>query len=311
MIQEENNFGFDSNTNNSEPEKKYTPTAKPVYDEEDFEEQVIKKDYNSVKIQITKQTPMVVFWGAGASGKTMAIVRLTKYLNTIGHSVKPIPNFRDDTDYARLCDKFDELVMSPIAAKGNDDMDFMMLNVLDKNNNDVCQLLEAPGEAFFTPNNPNNVLPKYLNTILTNHLPKIYIFFLEIDWQDDLIRKRYADKIVTFCNNIRSSDKIIILCNKANNQQQNFFKGTPQTEKFRHTLRHQYESVFNKLGGNKGGFFSMFKSESHKYDFIVFSSALFNQDLIDKKIQHISDEADFYPRNLWNAILKGVKGVWF
>lgn len=77
------------------------------------------------------KTPIVVLFGAKTSGKTMTLIRLTKYLEGMGYNVVPDPIFRPDTDmyYQRMCKEFGTLAHSDYAPVGNDVMSFMLVKV--------------------------------------------------------------------------------------------------------------------------------------------------------------------------------------
>ena len=73
-----------------------TPSVSPTANTSD-EPQVLgltkeeTKDPNEISITIADQnTPIVVLFGPPSCGKTMTLVRLTRYLRTIGFNVEPI-----------------------------------------------------------------------------------------------------------------------------------------------------------------------------------------------------------------------------
>ena len=51
-------------------------------------------DPNEIKVIISnKNIPIVILFGPPSCGKTMLLIRLTRYLKSIGYSIKPIKNF--------------------------------------------------------------------------------------------------------------------------------------------------------------------------------------------------------------------------
>ena len=127
-----------------------------------------RKDPNSIAVTIAdKETPIVVLFGPAACGKTMTLVRLTRFLQEQGYSVSPVKSFRPakDAHYAKMCEEYNTLVYSNNAADSTDMISFMLLEVLDSTGKRVCQILEAPGEYYFSPDKPKAPFPAYANTI--------------------------------------------------------------------------------------------------------------------------------------------------
>lgn len=90
-------------------------------------------DPNSIKVTIADpKTPIVVLYGPPSCGKTMTLVRLTRYLNSKGYSVVPDKNFRPsyDTNYKEMCQHFNEMINSDNAAQSTSHIGFMLVKVL-------------------------------------------------------------------------------------------------------------------------------------------------------------------------------------
>ena len=76
-------------------------------------------DANKIKVTIADyKTPLVILFGPPACGKTMTLVRLTRYLQSKGYAVQPITSFRPtyDKNYSEMCDNFDSMINSDDAA---------------------------------------------------------------------------------------------------------------------------------------------------------------------------------------------------
>ncbi len=102
-------------------------------------------DANAIRVTIDDPTtPIVVLFGPPTSGKTMTLIRLTRYLNQHGYEVRPVETFRPaaDTHYQRMCEKFNEMVYSDNAAEGTSNISFMLVKVTQKGR-PICQILEA------------------------------------------------------------------------------------------------------------------------------------------------------------------------
>lgn len=70
--------------------------------------------FNYICISDTK-TPIVVFIGLEAYGKTLALFRMIRFLEAKLYHVVPVEDFRCDSDYRykRLCSNLKERVYSP------------------------------------------------------------------------------------------------------------------------------------------------------------------------------------------------------
>ena len=89
-------------------------------------------DPNAIKVTIEdEKTPIVVLFGPPSSGKTMILVRMTRYLRKIGFNVKTVPTFRssEDEHYKKICDGFNEMITNENAAESTSAISFMLLKV--------------------------------------------------------------------------------------------------------------------------------------------------------------------------------------
>ena len=82
-----------------------------------------------VSVEIAdRSTPVVLLVGPPASGKTMMLVRLTRWLKNKGYTVTPVRTFRpSDGAYERMCDDFNAMVSSNEAAAGTNVISFMLV----------------------------------------------------------------------------------------------------------------------------------------------------------------------------------------
>ena len=81
------------------------------------------KDPNSIVVSIADQAvPIIVLFGPTECGKTMTLIRMTRFLQKYGYRVSPIRSFRPSADmhYAQMCDSYNELVHSSNAAEGTE-----------------------------------------------------------------------------------------------------------------------------------------------------------------------------------------------
>ena len=155
-------------------------------------------DPQKIKVTISdKDTPLVILFGPQSCGKTMTMIRLTRYLHEKGFSVEPIKSFRPEYDqnYKKLCEGFNELVNSEDAAHATNIINFMLIRVSYRGKA-ICQILEAPGEHYFSPNEgPDKVFVKYINTILDSKNRKLFCIMLEPEGTNGAAQEIVARKL--------------------------------------------------------------------------------------------------------------------
>lgn len=265
------------------------------------------KDPNLINVVISDPSPIIILFGAGASGKTMTLIRMTRWLKKQGYKVEPDRKFRpsDSVHYKEMCDTFDTVVNDDMSASGNSDLDFMLVRVMNKYGEPLCQILEAPGEHYFSSKIPNNPFPRYINTIRNLDNPKTWMFIVEYDWKDSKDRLNYANKIIEMQSNISSNDRVIFTCHKADMHPALFSAGQANEEQFLKNIQNQYPGIFSKYQ-NQNPITKLWRKRN--FDFIVFSAGNFN-DTIDGRKSY-SQSNDSYPAKLWAAIEKSIKGGW-
>jgi GTPase SAR1 family protein len=270
-----------------------------------------QRDVNSIEIGISRNIPIVILFGARASGKTMALVRLSRWLQNNGYSIEPVRDFRPSNSkhYEKMCDEFSQNIYRSTAQDSTSVLNFMLAEV-SKDGKSICQILEAPGEHYFDEKKPNMDFPTYIKGLKNakvngKRVPKTWVFIVECKWkgfEGQSIRPQYAKQIVKMLRNVSADDRIILLCHKADIQSHYFVKDNPVESKFLDDIKSDYAPMFEKLNNNLFG--KMFKSETFKYDFVVFSAGEFNKRSDGK--QQYTESDDKYPARLWKAIHKSV-----
>lgn len=302
---------FDLTPDNIDEEKAYensekisTPTIQQL---SDSGLTLDESEPNKIKVVISDPSPVIILFGAGASGKTMTLIRLTRYLKSQGYKIEPDRTFRPSNSehYKQMCDTFDETVNSDYAADLTRTISFMLIKVMNKYGEPICQILEAPGEHYFSAVFPNSPFPRYINTICTIDNPKTWLFIVEANWKDQQDRLNYANKIIKMQSLIEPKDRVIFTCHKADLHPELFDAGRPNKEQFFKNVKNQYHGIFSKYL-NKNPITKFFRK--YNFDFVVFSAGLFN-DTIDKGQSYVQSN-DRYPAELWKSILKTVKGGW-
>lgn len=271
------------------------------------------RDPNKIQTTITDQrTPLVIMFGARTIGKTAALIRLTRYLESKGYSVKPDRYYRPayDTHYQALCDHFHDVVYSPTASGGTGVMEFMLVKVFDQRNRPICQIVEAPGEHYFDPGNVHHPFPRYLMNIFSMPNRKVWVFFEVKHWEfDDVVHRRYAERVENMKNGgmplVLPRDKVVFACTKVDQRE----REVPFHPNGKPDITHLYldiqgEYPVGEAGHTQHNIFSAYENthpisrlwRPHNYRFVAFSSGMFTDD------EYYVPGPDFYPASLWDAI---------
>lgn len=262
--------------------------------------------YNDITITIKdSKTPIVVLFGPKSCGKTMTLVRLSRYLKENGYVITPDKTFRDSKDehYKQMCDKFPNMINSANAASSTNLISFMLAKVI-KDGSTKCQILEAPGELYFDEDNPDKEFPTYLNQITTCNNRKIWIFMLEPNWKNTKDRENYVDRITKFSKQIKPRDKVILLMNKVDKADGLVLNmGTIKYSSLLKEIKDSYPGILKPFE-NKIPISNWF--EEYRCKIVPFQTGLFSKTSSGKLKFTKSD--DRYPKKLWNVIKKIVKG---
>lgn len=290
---------YQNQGNGTNPSKPITPqdVEKETYTEEEL------RDVNAISVTIPDQnTPIVVFFGSPASGKTLALMRMIRFLESHDHQVIPEEVFRPKTDrhYARMCSELKNMVYNNYTPGGTDVISFMLVKVLNPIGQPVCQILEAPGEHYFD-GSPNLDFPTYINAIRTSPNRKVWVFFVEQGWgEDQSERNLYAQKICSMQGLVSPNDKVVFLFNKADRQRirgQYDKTGKPRKELFFNQIKREYPGIFTKY--QNSGLTKLLYGE-YNFKAICFSSGIFNKTNDGREVWTL--ESDWYCSELWNAI---------
>lgn len=271
---------------------------------------VINKDSaKTINVVIAERNaPMVILFGPPTCGKTMTLVRLTRYLSA-KYGFKPDQAFRNsnDDDFQILCDRFNSAVASDEAADGTKWIDFMLLRVNEhKNGRTICQFVESPGEFLFDPTNPSAKFPAYLNQIIASPNRKIWLIFLE-PGHNEQVRNAYVKKIQDLRSVIDNRDRIIFIENKVD---------LPATSGYILSKNSIDEKgLFQYVKGLYPNLFETFTVEGifgtkKRYDFTAFQTGtyVYGKNSDGKPYKSFQAGDDSHPRRLWEIIYKRIRG---
>ncbi len=266
-------------------------------------------DPSKIKVSIADyDTPFVVLFGPPSCGKTMTLVRLARYLRKQTYTVEIVRSFRPayDNKYKELCDNFDKLIESDEAAKSTADINFMLVKVFYRSK-PICQILEAPGEAYFMPSEPNKDFPRYVNAIINHNNRRIWIVLVEPDStnanMDDEARRNYVNKVRKLKTKISPRDKIIFLYNKIDETNYVRFPGNIDYEEAVKDVNHNYPNILEHFK-NENPITKLWKS--YNCDLLAFQTGTYDTAADGGTTFEAGN--DVYPMNLWQLILKRIRG---
>ena len=246
--------------------------------------------------------PLVMIVGPSGSGKTTIIMRILRYLSKDKVIKYDINNNFVNIDYHKFAvTQFkNSLVNKDLAPSSTASLNFLLID-LYKNTEVQAHILEAPGEHYYNPDNPDGQFPIYLNTILSNtNIRKIYAFVFEPNMfkqmkQDQNIHKtNYANRISKIARNVRKDDAVIILFSKVDEADNLIASGKVNQKALRNLLVND---------GNYNDFFSAISSNKNIEEtyWVGFSTGTYGLDPITGKV-HVAESSDLYPRDLWKTL---------
>ena len=296
------NIGEDNNPQNEQPR---TPT-----------------NPNDIHINVSdKRAPIVLLFGAPSSGKTMALVRLAKYLKGEGFSLQVDENFvasRNVWEYEENCNGFNKMLGTTTALGGTNRNDFLFVKVIGKHGELVCQILEGAGEDYFPSSGENRVqatFPSYMSGVFGTPNKKIWIFMTEPNWRVNFQDKvDYVDRI-RWCKNqyFNQNDKAIILYNKIDQKPELLYgQGKVHIKAAMTNCANEYKLTEE---GKDTSIFEIFVNPSplagiftRKYlcKFVPFCTGHYS-DAPEREAQHYNVSHPSYPANLWQTIMDCIK----
>lgn len=262
-------------------------------------------DPNQIMVSIEdKTTPIVILFGAPSCGKTMTVIRMTRWLNSRGYTVSPVRTFRptEDYNYRQMCDGFNSLVNSDRRANSTNTNQFMLLKVFE-NGRPICQILEAPGELYFDPSNPMADYPAYLNTLTSEQNRKVWCMFVEPDWENRSDRSNYVERIKKLKTKFRPSDRVMIMLNKIDKTPYVYGPGRINTKEAQKYVMDQYPGIFEPFK-NDMPLRSIFSRNNYTCDFLSFQTGDFSR--TTDGIESFQEGPTEYCEELWKKIMNNI-----
>ncbi len=260
-------------------------------------------DPNRIEVTIANPTiPVVVLYGPAQCGKTMTLIRITRWLKDKGYRVEPLRNFRPahDKHYQKMCDDFNLMVTQSDAQDSTGYISFMLVQVSDSVGTPICQILEAPGEYYFDKGAPKAQYPRYVQQIIHGPNRKIWCIMIEPNWADSSDRLNYVEKIRVLKTQMSPRDKTIFVYNKIDLTGFVISVGNINNKAAYNDAEYNYPGIYTPF--RKQGIFG----QSDAFKFVPFQTGVYNMASDGGKI--FIPGHDNYPKQLWDAILKYTKG---
>lgn len=262
-------------------------------------------DPNKIDVTVADtNAPLLILFGPPSCGKTMTLVRLTRFLKQEGYKVSPIKSFRPafDKNYEKMCEDFDIMINDRNAANATNRISFMLVEVV-KDGRRICQILEAPGEFYFNPKDPHAQFPAFVNTLINGNNRKIFALMTEPDWMDEHDRANYVNRVSELKKKIRPRDKVMFILNKIDKT--NFVIGPGQVNvgEAMKQINFLYPGIYQPFK-NLNPITSLWNP--YRFDFVPFQTGDYTK-ASDGTLTYQEGPVE-YPRQLWKVVLKRIRG---
>lgn len=266
---------------------------------------------NTIKIG-DRQAPVIILFGAPASGKSMTLVRLARYLRNVkGLTVAADRTFKSGDFYVELCNQFETHLNTRTALPSTKDDEFLMVKIYE-NGRLIAHILEAPGEHFFKPLPPNEMyIPGQINmrpylTKIIDKIPnrRIWAFLLQAQWGLDVKNyDAFVDTIRT-CKDrfIQPTDRTILLYNQVDVLNHLFKNAKIMPKQAEMAMRGEYSGI-DGIFRNTNPITSLWKDFT--YSFVPFSTGTYS---MEKGEKVYTESKDYFPEMLWETLKKCIKG---
>lgn len=262
-------------------------------------------DVNKIRVTISDSSaPVVVLFGPASCGKTMTLIRLSRYLQAQGYVLQPDRNFRPsyDTNYKKLCDDFSDIINSSDAADRTSNISFMLVKVI-KDGKTICQILEGPGELYFDPEHATQDWPTYVHELLNNTaLRKIFVPFVEPNYSNENIRRNYVSTL----NQLKATtgnQKYIFLHNKIDMTPFVIEPGKVHTAHAMHQVSCDYPNIFARFKNNNP-ITSLWRP--YNFEYVPFQTGTYTKPASGNLVY--IQGSDRYPMIFWGKLQNYIRG---
>lgn len=272
-------------------------------------EQRIPTDPNKITVKVSdSKAPIILLFGAPSSGKTMTLVRLSRYLRKNGFTVSVDSKFvttRDVWEYRENSAKFNDMLGTTMALPGTNRNDFLFIKVCDSHGKLICQILEGAGEDYFPLNGENREktpFPSYMTGIFNSNNKKVWIFLTEPDWDVNQTDRDEYVKRIGFCKKQffnTKRDKSIILYNKIDKTDFIYGPGQVHVKNAQTYCNNEYQGLFQIFRNTNPLPFA----KKYTCRFVPFCTGVYGE----TKNGHYDMSHDRYPHNLWETIMDCIK----
>ena len=263
------------------------------------------KSADEIMVNISdRKTPIAMLMGPAAVGKTMTLVRLTRYLREQGYTVYPDRSFRSASDigYERLCNDFQTLINSANAANGTSLLDCMLVKIKNHIGNDILQVVDMAGELYYSEINLI-ALPPYLVQILSSSNPFVWVILLEPYWRDSTHREMNVRRIREIKSRyFKPQDKILLVCNKIDKLTFNNNNGRMNRTALIKFFSDEYPGLLDLFENHNPITKFIWK---YNCSIVPFSTGIYSK-TINGGLLYSPSTKD-YPQLLWNKITKLLK----
>lgn len=252
--------------------------------------------------------PIVILFGYPYSGKTIALIRLAKYLKKNGYFVTPDSIFRskEDSLYCSLCSEYSEMFQANYEPPGNSLQSYLLAKVLNTHGQTHCQILDMPGEHCFDRYNPSRMLsfPLYLNTIIQSPNKKVWTIFVNSSdfAENNIIKEAYAKTIGKISDYMSPKDKIIFVFNKVDLCPELISQGRLNKNCLLKRINYEFPEIFEKY--KNFGLKRLLFGENN-FEIVYFSAGTFYRNEDSRRLWSLG--SDTYCSEYWNAIQKAIK----
>lgn len=175
------------------------------------------------------EAPLVILIGQGSSGKTIALLRLSRFLRKQGFDVEPNRSVRSDEEYDQICDDFVRMLndtQNRVPSRTQENQALIVDFI--KAGETQFRIMETPGEFFLvrsqkeeakTDQSFNPFIGRFLRQ--RSH-PVLFSFVFDLkDLRDGDERAAYQSRMISIVRNyfqVEQEDRVALVANKVDLQ---------------------------------------------------------------------------------------------